>query len=184
MPFLADLMTLTSPASDPFSAASASAAASDWKQETMIWKNKTNNYFPDNLPLCFGFILSFAHAEYVNLPQPTTGIEIFYSTHCSAVQSMHRPWAAENWSLKDQGKNGIWGQKDVILQGLLTKKIVLVLVDEYPKKILFNLRRSKKGIKTVAHMYLSCENGATQGLLFQIIFYKTCSSMKFPAVNN
>ena len=29
------------------------------------------------------------------------------------------PRAAENWTLKDRGKNGIWGQKDVIQEGLV-----------------------------------------------------------------
>ena len=47
------------------------------------------------------------------------------------------PLAPENWTLKDRGKNGIWGQKDRILQEfvvLVPQKIVLVLVDEkkYP----------------------------------------------------
>ena len=57
------------------------------------------------------------------------------------------PQAAENWILKDRGKNGIWDQKYLILDGLVPKKILLVLVDEkkYPKKIVFNTQKVKKG---------------------------------------
>ena len=39
------------------------------------------------------------------------------------------PRAAENWTLKDRGKNEIWVQKDLILEGLEPKEIILVLVD-------------------------------------------------------
>ena len=60
------------------------------------------------------------------------------------------PLATENWTQKDWGKNGIWGQKDRILWELVVlipQKIVLVLVDEkkYPKKIEFNRQNVKKG---------------------------------------
>ena len=57
------------------------------------------------------------------------------------------PRTAENWTLKDRGKNGIWGQKDLILDELVPQKIVLVLVDEnkHPKKIVFNPLKVKKG---------------------------------------
>ena len=57
------------------------------------------------------------------------------------------PRAVENWTLKDQGKNGIWDQKDPILEGLVPKKIVLVLVDEqkYSQKIVFSPQKLKKG---------------------------------------
>ena len=57
------------------------------------------------------------------------------------------PQAAKNWTLKDRGKNGIWDQNDQILEELVPKKIVLVLVDEekYPKKIVFNPQKVKKG---------------------------------------
>ena len=65
------------------------------------------------------------------------------------------PRAAENWTLKDRGKNGIWGQKYLILEGLVPKKIVSVLVGEkkHLKKIVFNPQKVKKGFKTAAHMY-------------------------------
>ena len=34
------------------------------------------------------------------------------------------PRATENWTQKDRGKNGIWDQKDLILKGLVPKKII------------------------------------------------------------
>ena len=58
------------------------------------------------------------------------------------------PRAAENWTTKDRGKNGIGGQEDLILEGFAPQKIILVLVDEkkYPKKIVFNAQKVKKGV--------------------------------------
>ena len=56
---------------------------------------------------------------------------------------------------KRSRQNGIWDQKDPVLEGLVPKKIILVLVDEekYPQKIVFNTQKVKKWAKTAAHMY-------------------------------
>ena len=58
-----------------------------------------------------------------------------------------------SWTLKDRGKNGIWGQKDLALEELIPKRSFLVLADQkkYPKKIVLNPQKVKKGAETVAH---------------------------------
>ena len=57
------------------------------------------------------------------------------------------PRATENWTQKDQGKNGILGPKRSNFARICTQKIVFVLVDEkkHPKKIVLDPAKVKKG---------------------------------------
>ena len=61
----------------------------------------------------------------------------------------------KNSSLEDRCNNGIWGQKDLILEGLTPRKIVLMWVDvkKYLKEIAFNPQKLKKWVKTAAHIF-------------------------------
>ena len=64
------------------------------------------------------------------------------------------PRAPENWTLKDRGKKWNLGPKNLIMVGLISQKIGLVLVGEkkYSQKSCSVIIRSKKGVKTVAHI--------------------------------
>ena len=76
------------------------------------------------------------------------------------------PLAAEIWTINDRGKNGIWGQKNLILEGMVPKKMALVwwIRKSTPKRSCSIPRRSKKGQNGGTYISPNIEEVPSPGL--------------------